>query len=163
MREIVPFYKEPKKPENLLKALSSGAEIEKGIIDFERWKGRVSEVKEDGETKGVVVFLPSVDAEELFDGILHVPAATGSDFASLESERMTEQTALLTLRNGKAVRLAFQAIFGGVIVQAVDRNGTRLSCGNLITFLSEGTVRVIPGVNPHLGFRLNLDGGIQEG
>lgn len=157
MREIVPFYKEPKKPENLIDTLFSGAQIETGVINFNNYSGCVSEVKEDGEGRGTVIYLPYLSAEKLFHEVLEIPTP------ETKPEERGLQTALLQLKNGKVVRFAFQAIFGGIIVQAVDENGTRLSCGNLITFSSEGTVRVIPGVNPHLGFRLNLDGGIQEG
>lgn len=159
MREIVPFYQEPRKPANLLEALSFGAEIETGVIDFDRYTGRVSEVKEDGEVKGTVIFLPFFDADGLFDEVLETPTPESE---TGEEEDGPAQTAILHLANGKEVRLAFKSSPWGVIVQAVDGEGERLRCGSLIEFQPDGTVRRISGVNSSLGFQQNADETIKE-
>ena len=61
----------------------------------------------------------------------------------------------------KVVRLALRPYLDGVMVCAVDEDGTIAAAGNLLLFLSDGTLRRIMYVGG-FGFQLNDVGRIVE-
>lgn len=60
------------------------------------------------------------------------------------------------------VRLSFEKAGDDIYVIAVDKNGEKLSSGNLVVFRSDGTVKNCPHVSSELGFQLDELGQIKE-
>lgn len=65
--------------------------------------------------------------------------------------------------DSKEVRLRLISYLdnGNITVAAVNRNGEAVSGGALITINRRGTIKRHTGVNPHLGFELDVSGRIK--
>lgn len=76
--------------------------------------------------------------------------------------RIFEEGKKVELEQEVYLRLKYGGSRNSVVVYACDEKGEPLSCGNLIAFYPDGTMKKMMGLNGNLGFQLDTGGQIEE-